>query len=96
MAFLQRKNPKEAEIQRLKKQENRFLKKGAEKKSTYLDQLIAERVPNKLQETLDAAFAKSFTLIFEKGTNIIEKTYIKYWQTQFINPNKSIHIIHRQ
>lgn len=75
MAFLQRKNPKEAEIQRLKKQENRFLKKGAEKKSTYLDQLIAERVPNKLQETLDAAFAKSFTLIFEKGTNIIEKTY---------------------
>lgn len=29
----------------------------------------------KLQITLDVAFAKAFTVIFEKGTGVIEKTY---------------------
>ena len=36
-----------------------------------------EKVPQKLQETLDAAFAKAFTLIFQKGSSVIEKTYQK-------------------
>lgn len=75
MAFAQRKSLREAEIQRLEKQENRFLKKRKDKKDTYLEQLISEKVPEKLQEKLDAAFAKAFTLIFEKGTSVIEKTY---------------------
>ena len=34
-------------------------------------------IPKKLSGTLDAAFAKGFALIFEKGTGIIEKTYNK-------------------
>ena len=34
-------------------------------------------MPEKLQGTLDTAFAKAFHLIFEKGTAVIEKTYRK-------------------
>ena len=77
MSFIQRKNLWEVQLQKLNKQEEKFLKKRADKKETYLNQLLAEKVPDKLQETLDAAFAKAFTLIFEKGTGIIEKTYKK-------------------
>ena len=39
-----------------------------------------EKVPQKLQETLDAAFAKAFTLIFQKGSHVkklIEKKSLK-------------------
>lgn len=36
-----------------------------------------EKIPQKLQETLDAAFSKAFTLIFQKGSHVIEKTYRK-------------------
>lgn len=77
MSFIQKKDPWEVQLQKLNKQEEVFLKKRADKKETYLNQLLAEKVPDKLQETLDAAFAKAFTLIFEKGTGIIEKTYKK-------------------
>lgn len=43
-------------------------------KDSILNQKLAEKVPEKLQSTLDAAFAKAFTLVFENGTGIIEKT----------------------
>lgn len=45
------------------------------KKGSILNQKLEEKIPPKLQGTLDAAFAKAFALIFEKGTGIIEKTY---------------------
>ncbi len=34
-------------------------------------------MPEKLQATLDAAFSKAFTLVFHRGTAVIEKTYRK-------------------
>ena len=37
--------------------------------------LLADKVPEKLQATLDTAFAKAFETIFAKGTGVIEKTY---------------------
>lgn len=46
-----------------------------EKKESILNQKLEEKIPPKLQGTLDAAFAKAFALIFEKGTGVIEKTY---------------------
>lgn len=49
--------------------------KRSEKRENILNQKLEEKIPPKLQETLDTAFAKAFALIFEKGTRVIEKTY---------------------
>ncbi len=75
MQMSSRKTPKEKEWQRLEKKENAYLSKKIEKKDSKLNQLLQNKVPEKLQSTLDAAFAKAFSLVFEKGTGIIEKTY---------------------
>lgn len=75
MWLFQRKDPLEEEWKALQRQEERFLKKRKEKSDTLLNQKLAEKVPEKLQNTLDAAFQKAFTLVFERGTGIIEKTY---------------------
>lgn len=69
--------PRERERSRLLKQESSFLRKGAQKKDTRLNQFLEDKVPEKLQGTLDSAFSKAFEMIFEKGTGIIEKTYKK-------------------
>ena len=68
---------REKEWNRMIRAEEEFLLKGSSKKDTKLNQLLAEKVPDKLQGTLDAAFAKAFETIFQKGTGIIEKTYKK-------------------
>ncbi|NLD18894.1 MAG: EcsC family protein [Clostridiales bacterium] len=65
------------EWQRLKRQEDRFLFNRISKKDTKLNRLLDDKVPSKLQHTLDAAFAKAFSMVFEQGTGIIEKTYNK-------------------
>ena len=71
------KDPVEVELKKLEKQEDKFLYKRMEKKESYLNQLLAEKVPDNMQSKLDAAFAKAFKLIFNKGTGVIEKTYDK-------------------
>lgn len=47
-----------------------------EKVSPILDK-IQDKIPEKLQSTLEAAFFKGFQLVFEKGNTYIEKTYNK-------------------
>ncbi len=69
------KNIFNAEWTRLLKQEDTFLKKRAEKKVTKLDAIIAEKIPQKLQDTLNLAFSKSFAVVFDRGTSVIEKSY---------------------
>ena len=66
--------PREKEWSRLLKQEQTFLEKGTRKKDSKLNQILEDKVPEKLQGTLDAAFAKAFETIFEKGTGVLEKT----------------------
>lgn len=39
--------------------------------------MIKEKIPDKVMAGLQKAFSKSFYLIFEKGSAIIEKTYDK-------------------
>lgn len=75
MGVFQKKSPYEKEWELLVKKETKLLKSRIEKKESYLNQKLAEKVPEKLQGTLDTAFAKAFSLIFEKGIGIIEKTY---------------------
>lgn len=72
-----RKTPFQKEWETLCKREQAFLERRKLKKESALNQMLAEKVPEKLQHTLDVAFEKAFLLIFEKGTGIIEKTYSK-------------------
>ena len=72
-----RKSPREREWERLLAEERNFVSKGSRQNETYLGRLLADKVPQQLQSTLDAAFSKAFNLIFEKGTGIIEKTFEK-------------------
>ncbi len=69
------KTPLEKQWDKLIKQEDNFLKKSAQKKSSKMDVFLSEKVPEKLQDTLNTAFSKSFALIFDKGTSVIEKSY---------------------
>lgn len=75
--MFQKKSPFELEWEKLQKKEQKFLKEREEKKDSFLNQKLSERVPSKLQGTLDKAFAKAFGMIFDKGTDVIEKTYKK-------------------
>lgn len=68
-------SPWQKEWDSLQKRENLYLNQGAQKKQSALNNMLADKVPQKLQATLDIAFAKAFKLIFEKGTDVIEKTY---------------------
>lgn len=69
--------PHEKEIQKLERQEKAFLEARNQEKVSKLNQLLEDKVPRKLQGTLDRAFSKAFYLVFEKGTGMIEKTYSK-------------------
>lgn len=75
--MFQRINPLDFEWEKLKRQEKIFLYQRKRKKDSFLNQKLSEKVPAKLQVTLDAAFAKAFGMIFKKGTDVIEKTYKK-------------------
>lgn len=72
-----KKSAFEIEWEKLNKKEQKLLKEREQKKDSVLNQKLAQKVPAKLQGTLDKAFAKAFGMIFEKGTGIIEKTYKK-------------------
>ena len=71
----QKKTPLEKRWEQLLKKEEKLCVTKQNKRESKLNQLLAEKVPDKLQETLDVAFYKAFLLIFEKGTKLIEKTY---------------------
>ncbi len=65
----------EKEWRKLQRQEVDFLVKNVKREDSRLNQLLEDKVPEGLQDTLDKAFSKAFQLIFEKGTGVIEKTY---------------------
>ena len=63
-----------------KKEEKLTLEKEPGIIKTKLDPLktkIEEKIPEKLQSTLNIAFEKGFKTVFDKGVGIIEKTYNK-------------------
>lgn len=52
------------EWNKLLKAENAYIKNGINKKSSLINQGLEEKVPKKLKATLEAAFTKSFQVIF--------------------------------
>ena len=72
--MISRKSSLEKELETFLKQEQRYIDKYKEKKESFLNQKLAQKIPDGLQEKLDAAFSKAFFLVFDKGTGIREKT----------------------
>ena len=77
MALLRKKTPWEQEWRDLAKKEEKFIARRKEGPTSVLVKKLDRFIPEKLSETLNAAFFKGFQIIFEKGTGIIEKTYNK-------------------
>ena len=73
--MLKKRPPWQKEWHKLLKREIELTEKKNLKKESRLSTLLAQKAPPTLQEKLDKAFAKAFTLVFEKGTGFIEKTY---------------------
>ena len=63
------------ELQKIIKQEQNWLVKP-EKQSSWKEK-VYEKVPEGLSQTLEKAFAQAFSLVFLKGTKILEKTFQK-------------------
>lgn len=74
---IEKKKTLKKEWDLVKKKEESFISERKEKKESALNRLLADKVPEKLQSTLDVAFSKAFSAIFHKGTSLIEKTYRK-------------------
>lgn len=74
MGILIKTSAWEKEWNQVLKKEMRFLKAGSRKKESFLGEKLKTVVPDGLRRSLDTAFFKAFTLIFEKGTTLIEKT----------------------
>ena len=77
MSLFNKKSPWDKDWRDLEKKEEKFIARRMEGPTFALISKLDRFVPKKLSATLDAAFAKGFALIFEKGTGIIEKTYNK-------------------
>ena len=61
------------EIKLLKESNNNYIKN----KLSPLKNKLEDKIPSKLQSTLEIAFQKGFKAVFDKGDIIIEKTYNK-------------------
>lgn len=62
------------EFLHLLEQERSFARKQTERKAQWLERELEEKLPPGLQENLNKAFVKAFTLLLEQGTGWLEKT----------------------
>lgn len=65
----------ERELQKIAKAEERICRQSEKKKEAFWKAKLEEKLPDKIMAGLQNAFSKAFSLIFEKGNIIIEKTY---------------------
>ncbi|MDE6784607.1 MAG: EcsC family protein [Ruminococcus sp.] len=68
---------RQKEWHRICAEEEKFLNKINSGKKMHISRILDEKIPKKIRSSIDTAFLKAFSLIFEKGTDIIEKTYDK-------------------
>lgn len=59
----------------LRKREERWLSANRIPKHPIVNRMLEGNVPPKLQETLESAFLKAFSLVFEKGNPLLERTF---------------------
>ncbi len=65
-----------AELERISRQEEK-LRRQHHKEPVQWKTALEAKVPPKIYDNLKSVFAKAFQVIFEKGTDLIEKTYRK-------------------
>ena len=70
-----RLTPWEKEWSQLRKREEKWLEANRQYKQPALNRLLEGKVPPKLQSTMDKAFCKAFSTIFQKGTPLLEHTF---------------------
>lgn len=75
MANLKKTTPWDKEWAALCRQEEHWLRRNAQYKQPTLNKLLEGKVPPRLRSTLDAAFARAFQLVFDKGTPLLERTF---------------------
>lgn len=78
MNIFNKKTPFQREWNNLCRKEQHFFNNRIDKKESKLNNMLADKIPEKLQSTLDTAFEKAFAVVFDKGSGIIEKTFNKY------------------
>ena len=77
------------QLEKVEKQEQKYLNQkenALQKKKKAFSHTLEQKIPLKLRENIQNAFYKGFLVIFEKGTDVIEKTYDKekiLWEYQF-------------
>lgn len=77
MGLFKKRSPLEKEYEKVLKEEQKHLLKNQKERESFLNKMLADKIPEKLQNTLDTAFSKAFRLIFTKGAGAIEFTYNK-------------------
>ena len=75
--MFEKRTPIEKELLRIKKQEDRWKKEALQKNPSKWKEELEAKIPEKAVEGLKKAFCKGFSIVFEKGTSVIEKTYKK-------------------
>ena len=70
-----RPTPWEKEWAGMEMRQARFLTRYAQYTPSALDRMLEGKVPPKLQSTLESAFSKAFSLVFRKGTPLLERTF---------------------
>ena len=73
LVYKQLKAIEKKEVKLLKEPKNNYIKN----KLSPLKDKLEDKIPAKLQSTLELAFQKGFKAVFDKGDIIIEKTYNK-------------------
>ncbi|MDO4328937.1 MAG: EcsC family protein [Lachnospiraceae bacterium] len=65
----------EKELKAVKKQEEALLKAAGRQEAPRWKQTLEEKIPEGVYQNLQKAFGKAFSIIFTKGTGIIEKSF---------------------
>ncbi len=72
-----KKSPVEKELERIAREEKRLKKQAMEYHAAKWKETLEQKIPSRIHTNLQKAFCMAFELIFERGTNLIEKTYSK-------------------
>ena len=72
-----KKSPIEKELERIARDEKKLEKQAVEYHAAKWKETLEQRIPSRIHTNLQKAFCMAFELIFERGTNLIEKTYSK-------------------
>ncbi len=63
------------ELKNVRVREADYLIKKNQKQTSYFEELLEDKIPDGLQESLENAFAAGFSFIFSQGSEYIKKTY---------------------